>query len=502
MSMSNISRLRLLPCSGPLARGFVLFFFLSTSPYYGRTSTITTAHGWSAEWINLSKQQSQQTYQDIQPPRSGHAAFALDDKVYVFGGYAEDENKSNSRYPTNDLWEFDTTMSSQNWKCVHAPQVWSEEDTTTTSTSTSTSTTASSTPALPSSTVFVPQQRLAAAAASLSNKGILLGGWDSQLAGTGGVILKDISLLTMNNNNNNKDDDDDDNEDTTTNEGGTRTTSWKWESSAVDLGGPTSRLVAVPISDTTLVVHNHRCVDHVLLVTVVPGEKNEEDITTVQRQATTGRAPSPRGLHAATYLPKQDKVLVFGGAAQSGTMENDVFVLDCRTWQWSQVQTTSTTTTGSGSGDNDEQPSPRASPCLVTLVDDDDDDADDDDDDTTTTTTCLLFGGADRSLDAQGVPLHGCDDLWLLHLDCDDTNEEQDDSSTTTASAARWERLIPSTEVVPPGRNAATLTPLSSDNKATDSSSSASSQSFLLVGGWYPFQTTHADTYLLNVSNK
>jgi hypothetical protein len=56
----------------------------------------------------------------------------------------------------------------------------------------------------------------------------------------------------------------------------------------------------------------------------------------------------------------------------------------------------------------------------------------------------------------------------------------------------------------PPGRNAATLTKLPGSpglvlENSTDDDDSA--QYFLLSGGWYPFRTTHADTFVLKVSS-
>ena len=80
-----------------------------------------------------------------------------------------------------------------------------------------------------------PQQRLAAAAASLNNQqAYVFGGWDSQQAGTGGVILNDIVQYKS----------------TTKGDGDGWTT-------VGDLGLPTLRLVAVPISPDTILLHSH-----------------------------------------------------------------------------------------------------------------------------------------------------------------------------------------------------------------------------------------------------
>jgi hypothetical protein len=85
----------------------------------------------------------------------------------------------------------------------------------------------------------------------------------------------------------------------------------------------------------------------------------------------------------------------------------------------------------------------------------------------------------------------------------DDDDNENDDTLVS------WERL--STSITPPGRNAATLTPLpaapcgclsSMAKNDDDDADDDDDQYFLLSGGWYPFQTTHADTFVLKVSSK
>ena len=57
----------------------------------------------------------------------------------------------------------------------------------------------------------------------------------------------------------------------------------------------------------------------------------------------------------------------------------------------------------------------------------------------------------------------------------------------------------------PPGRNAATLTPLASKPRALyeegeDDGDDKDSKFFLLSGGWYPFRTTYGDNFVLKVS--
>jgi hypothetical protein len=205
---------------------------------------------------------------------------------------------------------------------------------------------------------------------------------------------------------------------------------------------------------TLVLLHNHRCTDHVLLF----------DGHEVRKQATTGAAPSPRGLHAAVSLNNQ--LVVFGGAAQDGSMSNQVFCLDLTTWIWKEIEIMT----------SDSSPSPRASPCLCALKDQ---------------KSCILFGGAARSEETGG--LEGCSDLWILRFDDND-------------NTAKWEEL--STQNAPPGRNAATLTPLpgppmgvsSSDDDDVDDDDDTIAEYFLLSGGWYPFRTTYSDNFVLKVS--
>lgn len=58
----------------------------------------------NAEWIELKPTSK------IEPPRSGHVAFCARDRLFVFGGYAEDEDLH--RHVTNDLWEWE----GEGWK--------------------------------------------------------------------------------------------------------------------------------------------------------------------------------------------------------------------------------------------------------------------------------------------------------------------------------------------------------------------------------------------------
>jgi Galactose oxidase, central domain/Kelch motif len=446
------------------------------------TTTTTTSPplAWSVEWIpldnnnnknnnnnnNNNNKKKKKRISKITPPRSGHVAFGLHDKVYVFGGYVEESPEK--RYPTNEMWVFDNNnninnSSSSGWQRVRnaGGDVDDDDD----------------------DTSFIPQQRLAAAAVTCQQPqqpdgttstvvGLLLGGWDSQEAGTGGVILQDLQLYY----------DDDDAHQKDEEEGGRGEYGCCWKTLPFDLQQPTSRLCAVTLPDrpTKVLVHNHRCTDHVLLVDLASSQ--------LIKQPTSGTAaakPSPRGLHACVCLPNTHKMVLFGGAAQDGNMSNQVFVLDTQTWTWQQANTVTTPSNHNNNNNNDNNdggcPTPRASPCLVAV------DAQ----------TCILFGGASRS--EQG--LHGCSDTWLLQLIDDD-----DDNNNTIS--CQWTQLNDDgAPNAPPGRNAATLTPLPkkpamlNDNENDDDSDDGDDDYyFLLCGGWYPFRTTYNDNYVLKVT--
>lgn len=367
---------------------------------------------WTAKWIDLGLDVGS----SINPPRSGHVAFALDDKVYVFGGYAEDRDTSD-RYPTNDLWCFEDG-DEKKWTLVK--------------------------PASSSQ----PQPRLASAAISCRldkdmTAGLVLGGWDSQKAGTGGEILKDIQAFTS-----------------TSEDGGS------WKELTVDLEESTSRLCALPLMDKSsssplsskVFVHNHRCIDHVVLLDL--------ETSKLTKQPVSGTGPSARGLHSCVQLPGTSKIVLFGGAAQSGTMSNEVFVLDTETWVWEDCDS------------GESVPSPRASPCLVALDD----------------KSCILFGGASRTEEGG---LHGCNDTWLLEL-----VESKTSDGSSPKTTAKWTLLgeDESTQA-PPGRNAATLTPLL-PSTGSDEEEKEESQCFLLSGGWYPFRTTYGDNFVLKVTKE
>lgn len=368
--------------------------------------TTSLCRGWTAEWIELHPSQ------EIQPPRSGHVAFTLKDEVYVFGGYAEEDGNDGNvvRYPTNDLWKFSPEQSS--WQQVNKADLHVDDCDEC------------------NEKAKLPQQRLAAAAATLDDSAFLFGGWDPQTVGTGGVILDSISEFS-------------------------HADGWKGASlKEAALGEMTSRHVAVTIAEDTILLHNHRCADHVLIFQ----KSKATGQYSLKRQATKGDAPSPRGLHAACKLG-DNHLVVFGGAAQDQSMSNQVFILDLSSWTWNELSPSASS----------KLPSPRASPCLCALDEQ----------------SCIVFGGATPSEEGG---LAGLNDLWLMAADLEKGTVE-------------WEEL--NAKGTPPGRNAATLTPISKPNLGDTigvNNGNSPLRCFLLSGGWYPFVKTHGDTFVLRIA--
>lgn len=212
--------------------------------------------------------------------------------------------------------------------------------------------------------------------------------------------------------------------------------------------GPTSRHVTLALpGDDKILLHNHRCVDYVYLWDI-----NSQKFS---KQATKGPCPSPRGLHAACCLPgDKNKIVFFGGAAQDGTMSNQVFVLDTDEWTWEEKIV----------ADSGSCPTPRASPCLCALKNDN---------------HVIMFGGAEAV--EGGLKPHG--DVWLFEID-----------------QAKWTCLVPSNRLdTPPPRNGAVLMRLNTIAKDNDDDAC---QEFLLAGGWAPFQETWDDCYILRVTQE
>ena len=400
------------------------------------TPTSTKLH--SAEWVDLSSVESylskSQLPGKMDPPRSGAVSFSTpnNEKLFTFGGYAEMASSKSDippeRYVVNDLWEFlpykDDT-SAWGWSKV----MMQDDD--------------------------KPGPRLATAIAvtSSTNNAVLLGGWDPQTPGTGGVVLDDVELLDLD--------------------------KLKWSPAVVDFaaenneltipGGPTSRHVAVTISDSTICLHNHRCDDHVLLLSI-----DDDGEGQWQRQPVKGDLPPSLGLHCAATLESPDEegckgVVIFGGASKDGNMINQAYVLDVKTWKWTKLDC---------SADGNDIPSPRAGACMCSLDEN----------------SVLLFGGATPG--ASG--LLGLNDAWALHIDMEN-------------GKGKWQRLVCDQDnnndgiIRPPQRNAATLTPIDSEKLlpkdiAWKQDGGEKDAYYMLQGGWYPFQRTYDDVFVLRVS--
>ncbi|KAL7552463.1 hypothetical protein ACHAWF_015712 [Thalassiosira exigua] len=434
-------------------------------------SPSTSLRALSAKWIDLLDPSSYPPSSSstsiplpgrISPPRSGASSFSLpggggdggggasgEGGAFAFGGYAELPSSGADvppeRFVVDDLWRFVPYDEERGGDGGGAKWGWTE---------------------VSKKGDCVPGPRLAAAAAVLpatdgddaSSKAeaVLVGGWDPQTPGTGGVILDDVSSFDA--------------------ESG----EWSRGGEAVP-GGPTSRHVAVPLTlkgdgeggggaRGVICVHNHRCDDHVLLLS------SRSDGLKWERRPVSGDVPSSRGLHCAAPLDREDGtsvgMVVFGGAAQSGTMSNEAFVLDAETWEWTKLDC-------GDDGGGDGTPAPRAGACLCPLDE----------------STVVLFGGATPG----GGGLIGLDDVWALRVDAKN-------------GRGRWERLAGGGDdeaeddaARPPGRNAANLIPLDAGTLprgVVGGDASKSSSYFLLQGGWYPFRKTYDDAFLLRVDSE
>uniref|UniRef100_A0A7S1B606 Uncharacterized protein n=1 Tax=Corethron hystrix TaxID=216773 RepID=A0A7S1B606_9STRA len=373
----------------------------------------------SASWINLENNKERIGLSSkVNPPRSGHISFVVpvsDDVestregVYVFGGYAEDMDDSSDhviRYSTNDLWHW--KPSTRTWEEIEAIGK-------------------------------APRPRLVASCSFLDDRPVLVGGWDPMDVGTGGVILDTISELDLS------------------------CMEWKdFEGLTVPGKSGTSRHISVSLppdrktNKKRLLIHNHRCTDHVLLL-----ERDQNESPRIRRQLTTGDFPSPRGLHAADLLG-DDTVVFFGGAAQNGSMSNEVFILDLDSWKWTRINSRST------------GPSERAAPCLCAL----------------NNRSLVMFGGAEAT--STGLRARG--DVWALNISAKDRQckwdlllDDQGDNDKKVEEG-----------YAPHPRNAATLDLLEGFSLGEHMKDNV--YYLLLHGGWSPFKKTFNDNFVLQLS--
>ena len=335
--------------------------------------------------------------------------------IYLFGGYREEisseDNKTPKRFVTNDVWYFNATTSQ--WSCLQQPSSSSDVKDKTN----------------------IPGPRLCSASAMIDHEYFLFGGWDPEQMGTGGQILDDIWALD------------------------TQTLHWRHVGKLPD--GPTSRHVAVALPNKHLILlHTHRCDDHVLLY---DPKKGGDGGGSIYKQPTSGTAPSSRGLHVATSLQNGKYVFVFGGADKSGAMVNDSFLLDTDTWKWHSIS--------SSSSEHKHMPSPRAGAVA-----------------TSTHSMPFIFGGAERNVNPEaGGGLIPKGDVWGLHIDFDDNNND-DESSTMTGV---WKCYVnEDASNAPPPRNAAILVNVDHTNDKQESH-------FILANGWHPFVESFEDSHRL-----
>jgi len=199
-----------------------------------------------------------------------------------------------------------------------------------------------------------------------------------------------------------------------------------WTREAAALPGPRSRHAACTLPDGRVISVTHR--------EVFVYDPSDGSVTT---QPTTGPPPSARGLHAMARVGAHS-VVVTCGAAQSGEMTGDAYVLDCDTWEWRALSATG--------------PEPRAAGAAAPLDDN----------------RVLLVGGAARL----APPLAGLaplDDVWCLDVVAD-----------------AWTRVETNAGFGP--RNAHVLCRLGDGG-------------FVVNGGWVPFVRTYDDTLRLEVDS-
>ena len=458
------------------------------------------------------------------PPRSGGVSFAAtpdNSRLFAFGGYAEvaadgampgPSSTMPKRYVVNDMWQFlpppHTATSDESSSEEEEEWGWTKLD--------------------DDGGGYVPPSRLATALAVLPNndddeasgggggsRAVLLGGWDPQTPGTGGIILDDVSILDMNSMEWHRCVDDAPGEDGISDGDGDGDDDGDDNGGFLAIpGGPTSRHVAVHLSiprttttgggggdarEDVVCLHNHRCDDHVLVLSTTTtggdgGDPSPSRAARWDRMATTGDAPPSLGLHCAASVRSSTAMVVFGGAAKDGGMSNEAHVLDAASWTWTKLDTAAAATDDDDGNENANIPAPRAGACLCPLDDD----------------SVLLFGGATPG---EGGGLVGLNDVWVLtvddlesgkgvwrclipHRDIDD-DDDADDGGTTLPC--------------PPGRNAATLNAIDVSKLLPNGILRKKSEShpadedckyYLLSGGWYPFRKTYNDIFLLSISSE
>lgn len=379
---------------------------------------------YTAEWLDLSSESSyrQPTRlpRRITPPRSGAVSFSdpSSERLFTFAGYAEVPSSGDGggspldRFVLNDLFEFVPYDEGEE----AAPWGWMRVDQET-----------------------APGPRLATTASTIGGKAAVMGGWDPQTTGSGGVILEDVALLDLD------------------------TLEWTLDGAPPLPDGPTSRHVSATVrtadGKSVICLHNHRCTDHVLLLS-----QEEGGDVSWEKQAVSGDVPSSRGLHCASAIDGgiERGVVIFGGAAQDQAMSNEAFFLDANIWRWTKLDC------------GDKVPPPRAGASMCQLDE----------------RTVILFGGATPGSGG----LVGLNDLWILQID-------------PNKGKGTWTCLMEhgssdaNVRVKPPGRNAATLSLVDTLSLPKSCGIGRDEKAYLLQGGWDPFRVTFNDMFVLKVKS-
>ncbi|KAA6425251.1 MAG: hypothetical protein FRX49_04746 [Trebouxia sp. A1-2] len=211
---------------------------------------------------------------------------------------------------------------------------------------------------------------------------------------------------------------------------------WTWTETSVqgEVGislQPISRFQAAAVQNMVY-IHTHRSLNDILVLDVA--NPDSPKLKQVPVTGNQGATPSARGLHTVTAVG--NKLYLFGGASQKGQMQNDLWVLDLSTMQWTQLHP------------KGEAPHIRCSHTAVLMGQD-----------------IVCFGGSYYREDGSGLqPL----DDTLVYSTIEDEWQKPDISGS-----------------VPRARNAAVAC-LLEQNK------------MLLHGGWEPFRNTYSDSLILH----
>ncbi|GLC36198.1 hypothetical protein PLESTB_001369300 [Pleodorina starrii] len=315
----------------------------------------------------------------------------------------------------------------------------------------------------------LPQPRLTCQAAVVGDELWLLGGWDPSAAAAaaaagGGAaspqFLNDVWSLHL------------------------RTYTWRRVEVAGEELQPISRFALAPLPDGRLLLHTHRCDEHVLQIdprvgagaggvgaepadagpAAAPPLPPRPVLSKVAVHGTDAgtRSPPSRGLHSLTLAAPPtgastpgEALYVYGGAPQSGPMYGDLWVLDTGAMTWRQL--------------TPEGPMPQARCSHVAGACAAGGDV--------ASRYLLLAGGSYYVQPGQLKPL---DDVILY------------DTQTN-----RW--IEPEVEGPRPSpRNAAILAPLRRNGHG---GGGGGGDRFVLHGGWRPFVETYDDTYIVTVTS-